>query len=128
VPPLKAVAVGGRQIPAEGGNIFDHFEVNYVYPDGTLGFVGSRQQAGCFNDNTGTIVGSKGIGYEMGFAGMPRITGHKNWQYKGPRPNMYQIEHNELFASIRNGTPINDGLRMSYSTLNGLLGRMAGYP
>ncbi len=28
VPPLKAVAVGGRQIPAHGGNIYDHFEIN----------------------------------------------------------------------------------------------------
>jgi len=26
-PPVSCVAVGGRQIPAEGGNIFDHFEV-----------------------------------------------------------------------------------------------------
>jgi predicted dehydrogenase len=40
VPPVKAVAVGGRQIPAEGGNIFDHFEVNYEYANGSRGFIG----------------------------------------------------------------------------------------
>jgi myo-inositol 2-dehydrogenase / D-chiro-inositol 1-dehydrogenase len=27
-PPISAVAVGGRAVPANGGNIYDHFEVN----------------------------------------------------------------------------------------------------
>ena len=127
VPPLKAVAVGGRQIPAEGGNIFDHFEINYEYADGIQGFVGSRQQPGCANNNTARIIGSHSIGYEMGFASMPHINGQTKWTYKGPRPNMYQVEHDELFASIRSGNPINDGVRMTYSTLTGLMGRMAAY-
>jgi predicted dehydrogenase len=127
VPPVKAVAVGGRQIPAEGGNIFDHFEVNYEYADGARGFLGCRQQAGCANDNTAVILGTQGEGHEMGFAGMPYIKGKNPWRYKGQRPNMYQIEHNELFASIRSGNPINDGVRMTYSTLAGIMGRMAAY-
>lgn len=126
-PPLKAVAVGGRQIPSIGGNIFDHFEVNYEYADGARGFVGCRQQAGCANNNTATILGSKGDAHEMGFAGMPFIKGKTNWRYSGKRPNMYQIEHDELFASIRSGRPINDGLRMAHSTLAALMGRMAAY-
>ena len=126
-PPVKAVAVGGRQIPAAGGNIFDHFDVNYQYANGALGFLGSRQQPGCANDNTATILGTEGEGHEQGFAGMPFIKGKTEWRYKGPRPNMYQVEHNELFASIRSGEPINDGLRMTYSTLAGIMGRMAAY-
>jgi hypothetical protein len=40
---------------------------------------------------------------------------------------MYQNEHNELFASIRSGKPINDGERMAKSTLMAILGRMATY-
>jgi hypothetical protein len=40
---------------------------------------------------------------------------------------MYQVEHNELFASIRAGTPINDGLRMAHTTLAAIMGRMAAY-
>ena len=32
IDPIAAVAVGGRQIPAKGGNIFDHFHVVYQYP------------------------------------------------------------------------------------------------
>jgi predicted dehydrogenase len=125
--PEKAVAVGGRQIPAAGGNIFDHFEVNYEFPGGARGFLGSRQQPSCTDDNTATIFGTKGDGREMGFAGMPFIRGEKPWQYQGPRPNMYQIEHDELFASIRSGTPINNGVRMAHTTMAAIMGRMAAY-
>jgi hypothetical protein len=40
---------------------------------------------------------------------------------------MYQAEHDELFASIRKGEPINDGIWMTHSTLMAILGRMAAY-
>jgi hypothetical protein len=40
---------------------------------------------------------------------------------------MYQSEHNELFASIRKGEPINDGEWMTRSTLVAILGRMVTY-
>ena len=32
IDPISAVATGGRQIAAEGGNIYDHFHVVYEYP------------------------------------------------------------------------------------------------
>ena len=127
VPPLKAVAVGGRQIPAHGGNIYDHFEVNYEYADGARGFLGCRQIAGCANDNTATMYGTKGTARELGFAGMPFIKGEKNWRYSGPRPNMYQVEHDDLFASIRKGEPINDGVKLAHSSMTAIMGRMAAY-
>jgi hypothetical protein len=40
---------------------------------------------------------------------------------------MYQQEHDELFASIRSGKAVNDGLWMSQSTMMGIMGRMAAY-
>jgi hypothetical protein len=40
---------------------------------------------------------------------------------------MYDVEHAELFASIKAGKPINNGLYMSYSTLLAIMGRMATY-
>ena len=127
VPPLKAIAVGGRQIPAHGGNIYDHFEINYEYADGARAFLGCRQIAGCANDNTATMYGTKGTARELGFAGMPNIRGENNWRYSGPRPNMYQLEHDELFASIRSGNPLNDGVRLAHSTMAAIMGRMAAY-
>lgn len=123
-PPTQCTAVGGRQIPAAGGNIFDHIEVNYEWGD-TRGFLAQRQIPGCANENNLTVYGTKGVGQIV-----PRgvlITGERAWKYDGPRNNMYQTEHDELFASIRKGTPINDGDRMVTSTLTAIMGRMAGY-
>ncbi len=127
VPPLKAVAVGGRQIPANGGNIYDHFEVNYEYAHGVRAFMGCRQQTGCYSATNDYHIGTKGIGTIGVHGGEPDIAGETAWRYTGPKPNMYQVEHNELFASIRAGDPINNGDRMCTSTLMALMGRMAAY-
>ena len=128
-PPLKAMAHGGRQArtTAEYGHIFDHFEVVYQYPDGAHGFIFCRQQNNCAVDVSDTIFGTKGTGRILGFSGMPFTKGEKNWKYSGPRPDMYQVEHDELFASIRKGQPINDGVRMARSTMVAIMGRMAAY-
>ena len=123
--PVSCAAVGGRQIAAHGGNIFDHVEANYVWADGTLGFLAQRQIPGCHNENFLTVVGTKGTG-RIDARG-PSITGEKSWRYQGEKPNMYQVEHNELFASIRAGKPINDGDRMAKSTLYAIMGRNAAY-
>jgi myo-inositol 2-dehydrogenase / D-chiro-inositol 1-dehydrogenase len=126
-PSVSCTAVGGRQIPQHGGNIFDHIEVNYLWDNGVRGFLAQRQITGCHGENRLTVIGSKGIG-ELGVRGA-LITGETNWRYKaeGPKKSMYQIEHDELFLSIRDGKPINDGDRMMKSTLAAIMGRMAGY-
>ena len=38
-PPASVTAVGGRQLPAEGGNIFDHIELNFVWDNDARGFI-----------------------------------------------------------------------------------------
>jgi predicted dehydrogenase len=123
---LKAVAVGGRQTPNNQGNIFDHMFVVYEFPDDVRGFVGQRQVGDTYSDNSDYLMGSAGFGKILGW-GAPFIKGKENWRYKGPKTDMYQVEHNELFASIRSGKPINDGDRMAHSTLMGIMGRMAAY-
>ncbi|HEY4261638.1 MAG TPA: Gfo/Idh/MocA family oxidoreductase [Schlesneria sp.] len=127
-PPSKCVAVGGRQIPAHGGNIFDHIEVNYEWDSGLRCFIAQRQISGCHSENGLTVMGSKGIARITGFGkdGVS-ITGANPWKYEGPSPDMYQVEHDEFFDSIRTGKPINDGDRMVTSTMAGIMGRMAGY-
>jgi predicted dehydrogenase len=125
-PPVKAVATGGRQVPNESGNIFDHFAVYYEYANGLRAYVGSRQIAGCYNENNDYIHGAKGIAEILGWSRV-QIRGEESWKYGGPNNDMYQTEHNELFASIRDGNPINDGDWMSSSTMMGIMGRMAAY-
>jgi hypothetical protein len=59
--------------------------------------------------------------------GMRITTDEGQWTYDGPKNNLYQTEHDELFASIRNGKPINNGEYMAKSTLLAIMGRMAAY-
>jgi predicted dehydrogenase len=125
-PPVSCVAVGGRQIPAEGGNIFDHIEVNYLYPNNVRAFVGCRQIEGCYNENSDYILGTKGSA-TIGRGPNPRIQGEKTWTFSGQKNDMYQAEHDALFAAIRRNQPINDGERMATSTLLAIMGRMAAY-
>ena len=92
------------------------------------GFHFSRQQANCASDNSDYFIGTKGVAKTKAF-GPVSISGDKAWG-KGSRegvPDMYQVEHNELFASIRNGTPLNTGEWMAQSTLLAIMGRMAAY-
>lgn len=125
-PPVSCVAVGGRQIPAEGGNIFDHMEVNYLYPNDVRAFVGQRQIPGCYNENADYILGSKGA-CTIGRGPLPKITGQTEWTFTGKKNDMYQQEHDVLFAAIRQGKALNDGKRMAESTLLAIMGRMAAY-
>lgn len=126
VPPLSCVAVGGRQIPNHSGNIFDHCEVNYLYEDGVRGFMGCRQQANCHGENNDYIIGATGTA-EISRGQLKIVSGEDKWRYEGAKPDMYQVEHDEMYAAIRAGKPLNDGDRMCTSTLMGIMGRMAAY-
>ncbi len=125
-PPVSCVGVGGRIIPAEGGNIYDHFEVNYLYPNGVRAFLGCRQIEGCYNENADYITGTDGI-VTIGRGPVPKIEGKTNWTWSGQKYDMYQREHDVLFASIRKNKPVNDGKRMTTSTMLAMMGRMAAY-
>lgn len=125
-PPVSCVGVGGRTIPAEGGNIYDHFEVNYIYPNGVRAFLANRQIEGCYNENADYLMGTEGT-LTIGRGPVPRIEGKNSWTWSGQKYDMYQREHDVLFASIRKHQPINDGKRMTTSTLLAMMGRMAAY-
>lgn len=124
VPPARCVATGGRVLKNNEGNIFDHIDVFYEWADGTRATMAQRQIPCQHNDNSDYILGSDGIG---NIRGGVEIKGKVNWKYNGPNKNMYQVEHDELFAAIRKGVLINDCERMARSTLVGLMGRMAAY-
>jgi predicted dehydrogenase len=126
-PPVKAVAVGGRMTPNNQGNIFDHMFVVYEYENDVRAFLGQRQVGNCYSDNSDYLMGSEGVGKSGWNA--PYTKGKQTWRYRdsGPKVDMYQTEHNELFAGIRAGKPINDGQWMAQSTLMGIMGRMAAY-
>jgi predicted dehydrogenase len=125
-PPVSCVGVGGRVIPAEGGNIYDHFEINYIYPNGVRAFLANRQIVGCYNENADYIMGTDGT-CTIGRGPTPKIEGKTNWTWTGQKYDMYQREHDVLFASIRQGKPVNNGKRLATSTMLAMMGRMAAY-
>jgi predicted dehydrogenase len=127
-PPLSVVAVGGRAVPANGGNIYDHFEANYLFPNGYRVFLANRQSTGCFNGTLDYVMGTDGTLLLGG--GQPRIQapdGQIKWQFQGEEYDMYQREHDVLFASIRANKPKNDDLNLATSTLLAIMGRDAAY-
>jgi myo-inositol 2-dehydrogenase / D-chiro-inositol 1-dehydrogenase len=128
VPPERCVAHGGRQVRTgdEFGHIFDHFSVVYEYENGARGYHFCRQQPGCANDNSDYFIGSNGVARIHAFGPLV-ISGANPWRFRGDRPDMYQVELDEMIASIRAGTPINDGVWMAHSTLLAIMGRMAAY-
>ena len=128
VMPISATGSGGRQVRTDEkyGNIFDHFAVEFEYPNGAKGYHFTRQQAQTSHRNSVDVFGSEGSA-KINIGRQYEISGKTNWSYRGEKNDMFQTEHDELFASIRNGTPINEGIRMANSTMLAIWGRMVGY-
>jgi predicted dehydrogenase len=126
--PVRATGTGGRQVRVDDkyGNIYDHFAVEFEYAKGVKGFHFARQQDKTSSRNTVEIVGTGGTAL-INVGSNQEITGKAPWKYTGPKNDMYQTEHDELFASIRNGKPMNDGEWMANSTMIAILGRMVAY-
>jgi hypothetical protein len=72
-------------------------------------------------------IGTKGRAMVNCARNVHEIFGQNPWKYEGAQNDMYQTEHNELFASIRSGKHVNDGEFMAQSTLLAIMGRMAAY-
>jgi predicted dehydrogenase len=127
--PVRAVGLGGRQVRTrpEHGNIYDHFSVVYEYANGAKLFSNCRQQPGCKNDISAHVLGTRGRAVLSERTRGLSIHTTSDWYYTGPTNEMYQVEHDELFASIRAGKPLNNGSYMAHSTLLALMGRMAAY-
>ena len=128
VAPTQAMALGGRQqrIDPKYGNVFDHFAVFYEYPGGQHVYFTCRQQDNCSVRVEERVLGTEGKAEVLANKLYDRA-GKRKWAYRGSNPSMYRVEHQEMFASIRAGKPINNGHYMCNSTLIGLLGRTAAY-
>jgi predicted dehydrogenase len=122
--PVKAMGMGGRQVRTDPlyGHIYDHFSVEYEYPNGVKLLSACRQQDGTASRVTERVTGTKGESYPEG-----RIQGQTKWRYEGPNPNPYVQEHADLIASIRAGKPLNEGRRVAESTLTAIMGRESAY-
>jgi len=122
--PKMVMGMGGRQVRVapQFGNVFDHFFVEFEYPNGVRIASACRQTKGCAERVEERIVGTKGVAWSSG-----KITGEKPWTFSGEELNPYVQEHVDLVASIRNGTPLNEGRQIAESTMCAIIGRMSAY-
>ncbi|MGQ0633480.1 MAG: Gfo/Idh/MocA family protein [Planctomycetaceae bacterium] len=128
--PITAQGQGGRQVRTgkEFGQIFDHHSVEFEYADGARMFSQCRQIDQCWGQVSEHVQGSKGRASLESSKHFFEIVGGKDvWKYPGKSPNPYQVEHDDLFASIRSGNPINEAEYSAMSTMTAILGRLATY-
>ncbi|MBD0832948.1 Gfo/Idh/MocA family protein [Aestuariibaculum sediminum] len=131
--PIKAQGMGGRQVRngKDHGQIFDHHFVEFTYPSGAIISSQCRHQPGCFSQVSETFQATLGNSYTGGgnTAILKDYGGNTIYKHNGEHDeNPYQVEHNRLFAAIRNKREIiNDAEIGANSTMTAIMGRMATY-
>jgi predicted dehydrogenase len=125
--PVKCSGMGGRAARTDAmyGNIYDHFAVEYEYPNGARVLSMCRQTAGAAENVSERVVGASGFTYTDSADGY--IKGAKAYENPQASPNPYVQEHVDLVASIKAGKPLNEGRQVAESTLTAIMGRMSAY-
>ncbi|HBO45160.1 MAG TPA: oxidoreductase, partial [Planctomycetaceae bacterium] len=123
--PKWAFALGGRSssFGEVYGDMFDHSAVVYEYESGPRVYALCQTRHNCYGNPGDIIMGTKGTCDLF----RNRIDGETKWRFRGPKNNPYQAEHDALFASIREGKPINSGNHMATGTLVAVMGQIASY-
>ena len=126
--PVLARGMGGREVRTDPkyGQIYDHHAVQFEFGDGTYMFSECRHIPNCWDSVSEHALGSKGSANISG-SSFSTFDGNEKWRYRGPNPNPYQVEHDDLFAAIRSNTPYNEGEFGALSTMASILGRMCTY-
>ena len=125
--PVTAQGQGGRQwrTGKEYGEIYDHHFVEYTYGDGTKMLSQCRHMKNCWDQVSEHLHGSDGVA-DLSAARIEPSWGSA-WHYDGEEADPYQVEHDDLFAAIRQDRPYNEVENGALSTMTAILGRMATY-
>ncbi len=131
--PVSIQGTGSRaqRTAKEYGEIYDNFALELTYDDGSVVYSQCRHFEGISNRVDETFQATKGRVY-MSASNQAIL-----WDAQGKEiyrhdpkgnPNAYQQEHKELFQAIANGEyKFNDAEYGAYSTLTGVIGRIACY-
>ncbi|HPA18404.1 MAG TPA: Gfo/Idh/MocA family oxidoreductase [Verrucomicrobiae bacterium] len=126
--PIKAYGMGGRQYHTDrGGNIYDHFAVEFEYPNGVRMTSMCRQIKGTDAKVGEDIIGTKGTASTVGKGAV--ITGEKGRAFKEHpgQQESHQQEHTDFIAALRRGEIPNDTRFLCESTLTAIMGRESAY-
>ncbi len=126
--PVQCVGMGGRQVRTapEYGDSYDHFAVEYEYPNGLrIEYMGV--QIDKFGDGRSDqrLVGTKGLMYTD--SGRVVIEGQNKAEIAWDKNDPCLKQHADQIEAIRRGQRLNEGRRVAESTLTSIMGRMSAY-
>jgi predicted dehydrogenase len=134
--PVRADGMGSRCYRGDAvDQNFDHYSVEYTFPDGTKFFLNSRYMPGCREEFASYAHGTKGSAVISTFMHTPakcRIfkgqsvtRADMTWAFPQPEPNPYQLEWDHLVDAIRQDKPYNEAKRGTEASLVVTMGRKA---
>jgi len=126
--PVKANGMGGREVRKDPkyGEIYDHHACEFTYADGTVMMSQCRHIKNCWDSVSEHVHTTKGI---INPASGPELLfdGSEATRYRGDKSNPFQVEHDDLFAAIREGKEYNEAEYGAMSSMTSILGRMCTY-
>ena len=128
--PVKALATGGRiqRNSEDHGHIYDHFSVEFEYPDEVKIQASCRQFLNTQRHVINRVVCTDGVAYvnprESWFQTHDNKVTHR---MEKTDENPFVQEHVDLLNSVRNNKPINEGKQIAYSSMTAILGRESAY-
>jgi predicted dehydrogenase len=131
--PVSAQGMGGRCYP-EVGNLFDHYTVEFTFPDGAKLFSFSRHMNGCWDTYADYAHGTKGSAVLMTNLATPNTRLYKSqnmtpenliWRYAQTEKNPYHEEWQLLLDAIRHDEPHNEARRAVEANFVAIMGRAA---
>jgi hypothetical protein len=123
------MGTGGRKARVDVGDCWDHFLVNFWYPNDIKVDFSSAQFTRGYNDLCIRFYGSKGT-VDSHYNGAVRITGDSAWAGVDKDESFRAGAINNIKAfveSIRSGKYLNNVEVSVESNLTAVLGRMAAY-
>ena len=130
--PEKAVGFGGRA-RRPSGDQYDFFSIDFTYDNDVHVHSMCRQIAGCANNISELVRGTKG--YSNCANQIWRTDGTPSWESpyaldeQGERiePTPYKQEHIDLVTAIRTNQRVNEAERTAVATLTAIMGRISCY-
>ena len=125
--PVQCMGMGGRQqrTEPEFGDSYDHFAVEYEYPNGLrIEYMGSQIDK-MTDRNDQRLVGTKGS-LVADFAGV-KIEGANPAVVAWDKNDPCLKQHADQIDAIRRDKRLNEGRRIAESTLTSIMGRMSAY-
>jgi predicted dehydrogenase len=126
--PIRAWGMGSRTpgnpsrpsgAPADVGNIFDNFSIEFEYPDQSRMISQCRHVPNCWNIIRESAHGTKGTSVPSAFINNKKVPHQSN--------EPYVQEHTDLIEAIQSGKNLNEMKTVAESTLTAIMGRLAAY-